>query len=397
MKLRKYEGRTLQEALRRVREDLGEDAVVLQTFAPQAKGIWRLLGRDKFVILAGKGFRVVPNAAKPGGEPPGAELLRRVYGRNGAPGAGAPADPAARRLPEPAAPAATASELAEIRSALSDLASQIRNRDMADAPEEIFQSYVSLVNANISKTLAKSIVGRLRETLPPDSVDDPQVVQTALRAAVQDMIPVAPPMALSPGRARRVMLVGPTGVGKTTTIAKLAGNYSVKEDRSVALITIDTFRIAATDQLRRIAELLDIPIAVARTPEELSKHLDAFSGRDLVLVDSAGRSQRDTGKMDELAPFIGAARPDELHLVLAASTHPDTLLDQAGRFGRFPVSHVILTKVDEAARFGLILDVLSQVKSGVSWLTTGQAIPQDIEAARPERIADLILREAKRA
>jgi len=94
---------------------------------------------------------------------------------------------------------------------------------------------------------------------------------------------------------------------------------------------------------------------------------------------------------------VDAAQADELHLVVSVTTHPDTLMDQVSRFGRYPISHVILTKVDEAARFGLILEVLARVKSGVSWVTTGQGIPQDIEPARRDRLAELILREARRA
>lgn len=379
MKLKKYEGRSLQEALRRVKEDLGEDAVVLQTFAPTRRGLWRFLSRDKYVILAGKGFRVLPNG-KATEETPGASLLRKIYGAD-----------------TPKLSAATSSELSELRKMITDLGQQIRHREMGGAPEELFQTYVSLLNANVSQALAKTIVERIQRKLPADALKDPGVVDEAIRSAVTEMIPVAAPMPFIRGRAKRVMLVGPTGVGKTTTIAKLAGNYSVTEGKDVALVTLDTYRIAATDQLRRIAELLDIPMAVVQTPEDLRLALASFAKKDLVLIDTAGRSQRDAAKMDELGPFVAAAQADELHLVCAASTHPDTLMDQVARFGRYPVSHVILTKVDEAARFGLILDVLAHVKSGVSWVTTGQGIPQDIEAGRPDRIAEMILREARRA
>ena len=379
MKLKKFEGRTLQEALRRVKEDLGEDAVVLQTFAPARRGLWRFFSRDRYVILAGKGFRVVSSAQAPP-EAPGAALLRRIYGAEA-----------------PKLSMANAGELTEIRKMIGELGDQIRHREMAGAPEELFQSYLSLVNANISKALAKTIVEGIQGKLSPEAMKDPAVVGEALRTAVQDMIPVSPSMPFLKGRAKRVMLVGPTGVGKTTTIAKLAGNYGVKEEKDLALITLDTFRIAATDQLRRIAELLDIPMAVVKTPEELRSALAAYSRKDLVLIDTAGRSQRDEGKMDELGPFVDAAQADELHLVVSVTTHPDTLMDQVSRFGRYPISHVILTKVDEAARFGLILEVLARVKSGVSWVTTGQGIPQDIEPARRDRLAELILREARRA
>ncbi|NUN48119.1 MAG: flagellar biosynthesis protein FlhF [Candidatus Brocadiae bacterium] len=379
MKLKKFEGRSLQEALARVRADLGEDAVVLQTFAPARTGFWRFFGRDRYVILAGKGFRVVPQGKEPAAAP-GAELLRKIYGD---------APPKLQTAPP--------AELAEIRKLIADLSHQMKHRDMAGTPEELFQGYVSLLNANVSEAVAKQIVGKIREKLPGDALRDRGVINGAIRAAVQDMIPVADSTPWRKGRARRVMLIGPTGVGKTTTIAKLAGNYAVKENREVALITLDTYRIAATDQLRRVAELLDVPMAVVNTPEQLRASVAEFSRKDVVLIDTAGRSQRDDQKMDELAPFVAAAHADELHLVCSLTTHPDTTIDQISRFGRFPVSHVILTKVDEAAKLGLVLDVLSRVKTGVSWVTTGQGIPQDIECARRDRLAEMILREAKTA
>jgi flagellar biosynthesis protein FlhF len=360
MRLKRYEGRTMAEALRRVREELGADAVILRTYSPKRRGLWRLLGGGKFAILAGKGFRTGPRGAKKAAAEP------RV-------------------------------ELAEIRRMIADLGDQVRQRELSGAPEELFQSYASLVNASISASLARSIVGRIREKLPPDSLRNRALVDEAVRATVEGMIPVAAPGAPVSGRARRVMLVGPTGVGKTTTIAKLAGLASVRDGRRVALVTLDTFRIAATDQLGRIAELLEIPMKVVKTPAALTAALAGFDRADLVLIDSAGRSQRDVAKMDELAPFVAAAAPDELHLVCAATTQHDTLMDQVERFGRYPITHVILTKVDEAARFGLVLDVLARVKKGVSWVTTGQGIPNDIEPARRDRLADLILREAKRA
>lgn len=379
MKLKKFEGRTLQEALKRVREDLGDDAVVLQTFAPQQRGLWRLFTRDKYVILAGKGFRVVPNS-KGTTEAPGAALLRKVYGAEA-----------------PKLASSNTAELSEIRKMIAELGEHVKHREMAGAPEELFQSYVSLLNANIGQKLARSIVDRIGAKLAPDALRNRSLVDQAVKATVEDMIPVASPSGWTKGRAKKVMLVGPTGVGKTTTIAKLAGNYAVKEGKDVALVTLDTYRIAATEQLRRIAELLDVPLAVVRTPEELRTALEEHSRRDVVLVDTAGRSQRDGAKMDELEPFVHAAKADELHLVCAVTTHPDTLLDQVDRFARFAISHVILTKVDEAARFGLILDVLARVKTGVSWVTTGQGIPQDIEPAKRERLAELILREARTA
>lgn len=187
------------------------------------------------------------------------------------------------------------------------------------------------------------------------------------------------------------MFVGPTGVGKTTTIAKLAAVHSLWEGRKVALATADTYRIAAVEQLRTYAKILGIPMEVAFEPKDFEGILSKHGACDLLLLDTAGRSAKDSKKMEELKVLYDAFRPDAVHLVLAANLKYKDMLKVIDRMGVVPIRSVIFTKLDETYSFGPLLSVLEDFKFPLSFFTVGQNVPNDIEVARPERLARLIL------
>jgi flagellar biosynthesis protein FlhF len=204
-------------------------------------------------------------------------------------------------------------------------------------------------------------------------------------------VPVAPPILAVPGTRRVVALVGPTGVGKTTTVAKLAANFKLVHGLRPGLVTVDTYRIAAVEQLRTYAEIIDLPLAVANEPAQMRDALESLGRVDLVLIDTAGRSPRDEVKIRELADFLAEAKPDEVHLVLSATSAERSLRAAVERFALARADRLILTKLDEADGLGGILAAIGQANLPVSYLTTGQAVPDDIEPADRRRLARLIL------
>ncbi|MCL1791261.1 MAG: 50S ribosome-binding GTPase [Peptococcaceae bacterium] len=185
-------------------------------------------------------------------------------------------------------------------------------------------------------------------------------------------------------------LVGPTGVGKTTTIGKLAAGFSIVESHKVALIAADTYRVAAVEQLRTFGEILGIPVDVvmntAGMQDSLARHMD----KDVIIIDTAGRSPNHVMHMDELEEFMVAARPDLTLLVISATTGPR---EQGLVLERFrPLStHLVLTKLDESRSEGVMLDLVCRTDLPLTYLTNGQNVPDDIEIATPEKLARWIL------
>lgn len=190
----------------------------------------------------------------------------------------------------------------------------------------------------------------------------------------------------------RVMLIGPTGVGKTTTIAKLAAIQSLWEKKNVVFLTADTYRIAAPEQLRTYAKILCVPIDVVYDANEIPDIVDRYRKADLLLLDTAGRSQKDSRRVEEIRVLYEAFRPDAVHLVLPANMKYRDMLDVIQRMGVVPLSYVLFTKLDETTTYGALLNILLDFDKPVSFFTTGQNVPNDIEVAKGSRLAELLLR-----
>jgi flagellar biosynthesis protein FlhF len=202
---------------------------------------------------------------------------------------------------------------------------------------------------------------------------------------------VTGPLRITPGARRLVALVGPTGVGKTTTIAKLAGNFHLRERRRVGLITVDTYRIAAVEQLRTYADIIDLPMEVVSTPREMRQAVERFANLDLILMDTAGRSPRDEVKIQELKNMLAEAEADEVHLVLSSVNSLENLKKTAKQFADVGVTALVLTKLDEATGLGNLVPLLRSCRLPLSYVTNGQNVPDDIEAADRRQLTRSIL------
>ena len=231
--------------------------------------------------------------------------------------------------------------------------------------------------------MARELVERVRNEAPNEELADPVLIKARVARMIEEEISVAGPIAVTPGRLRLVALVGPTGVGKTTTIAKLAANYRLKGKHNVGLITVDTYRIAAVEQLRTYADIIDLPMQVVSTPREMREAVRRMRNLDLILLDTAGRSPKDEIKIRELKAFLTEASADEVHLVLSSVASARTLEQTAERFAAVGTTRLILTKLDEASSLGSVLPLVRSSKLPLSYLTNGQNVPDDIETAEP--------------
>jgi len=248
-----------------------------------------------------------------------------------------------------------------------------------------------LVQAGISTDLIRRILDTLG-TLPAD--DGGQTLKTRLGATLSKLIKFAGTLKMRKNSPRIIALVGPTGVGKTTTTAKLAAMYALNRGNKVALITMDIFRVGAVEQLKTYSRIMGIPLEVASTPKELEKAVEKHAACDLIFIDTAGRSHKDKEKLDEMKNFLDNKIPIEVYLCLSATTKDRELEEILNRFKIFQISKVVFTKIDESESFGNMVNLLMKDNLQIAYFTTGQRVPEDIEVATSAKLADMILREA---
>ncbi len=372
MLIRKYSGRHERVLLKRIRAELGPDAIILHTSFRKPRGFLKYLRPGCVEILAGGGFHIVKDYGSGKGEttrtlrsPQQGEAERETL-RKG---------------------------IREIKDLLAEQQEVIRNQRRFDTcPEDLADAYLSLTES-MSEQLAEKMIRKIMVTLPESDRKNRERVREALKGTLRDLVRCADGIRLEEGKCRKVAFIGPTGVGKTTTISKLMSIYRTKYGKEVAVITNDTYRIAATEQIRRVAKLVGVPVRVCRTDPEMKSALEEFSGHDLVLLDTAGRSQKNITQIQDLKQVLERVRPDETHLVISLTAHPETTAEVIERFRPCSFDRIVLTKVDEAVKIGVVFDVLVRIQEDLSFITTGQEIPRDIEIADSGRIASLILGE----
>jgi flagellar biosynthesis protein FlhF len=413
MQLRTFAASTMAEALVQVKNELGGDAVILHTRTFHRRRWLGLRKVEVVEITAGHGLATARRQPRPraAAAATAASAMRATNPTLGALAATrrqvistTPALPPARTTAEasrqflemPAANTAAmlnlSNEMTSLKAMVHDLVKQTRQAQAPNVPEDLLDFYVQMVQSQVAAELASEVLKNLRNSLRPDQLKQPSVVQEKLAEQLEKMLPVSGPIVRKKSVGPHVVaLIGPTGVGKTTTIAKLAANLKLREKKSVGLITIDTYRIAAVDQLKKYADIIGSPLQVVGSPEELHAAIDSMSECEFVLIDTAGRSPSDSLKLQELKNFLAVAEPDEVHLVLSSTGSQECIESAVDRFMHVRVDKIIFTKLDEAVHVGVVLNVARKVGKALSYVTTGQDVPDDIEVGKGRRLAQLIL------
>jgi flagellar biosynthesis protein FlhF len=255
----------------------------------------------------------------------------------------------------------------------------VESREFLDETYENF--YKTLINSEMSTDYAKKIVNEFMNSKQEETFEE--WLSKKVNVASTDPIQAV--------GGKRIAFIGPTGVGKTTTIAKLATIFSLWEHKRVLLLTSDTFRIAAVEQLKTYAKILGIPIEVVFDPDGINEILENYDNTDIILLDTAGRNQKDSRHIESFSSLLGAFRPDAVHLVLAANMKSKDMLDVIDKVSPLGVSHLVLTKLDETTSYGAIFDVADKLGKPLSFFTAGQNVPNDIEVASGEYLCKMIL------
>ncbi len=306
-----------------------------------------------------------------------------------------------------------ADELNDIKEEITKLADKIKliqnmfweerapQRNNLQIPPEFSEIYKLAKQSDMSKDHLDDIMNLTLEHMPLRMRSNSETVKRYFQVLLRKLIPVRVESEINKRSKRVMMFVGPTGVGKTTTIAKLAARYSYINDKrsKVGIITLDTYRIGAVEQLFQYAKMMRLPIEDVVDPDDFNDALNSLSHCDVILIDTVGSSQYDRQKLTKLNEFIKKSEFDiDVNLVLSAGTKLEDLREIYKSFSFLDIDTLIFTKFDETKAFGTVFSLIYDTNRPVSYFSIGQEVPDDIVAASSDFLVDCILEgfEAKR-
>ncbi|NIK68846.1 flagellar biosynthesis protein FlhF [Paenibacillus sp. BK720] len=427
MRVKRYVVNALPEALPMIRSELGKDAVILNTKEVRIGGFMGMFRKKKMEVIAAieSGAAAPPAATAP--KKAAAEVQRVVQAlqeskRQAAaatavlePPAPAPAPavqppppvtpasppPVTPASPPPVTPASPPSQtinrinddlLEEIRFIKQSLKQLSMHNPDNNRPLAIQSLYDRLIQQEVEPELIDRLIDAVNERLADRKEEMPELEETwqiARELLLEWLVPYSR-QSISES-ARIVHFVGPTGVGKTTTIAKLAAGQSIKFGRQIGLITSDTYRIAAVDQLRTYANILNVPMEVVFSPMDLPKAFKQLEDRELIYMDTAGRNFRNELHVSEVNSLLQSSHQSETVLVLSLTGKTKDMMAVADNFVKYGVRKVLFTKLDETSVYGSILNLALKNELQPVYVASGQTVPDDIAPFNAERYMDALL------
>jgi flagellar biosynthesis protein FlhF len=361
MIIKRYLVNNMNEAMTRIRYELGKDAVIVSQRKIRKPGIKGFFSKKILEVTA-----AVDNAKKNEEDVAvSIEAIKKVVEKE--------------VLKEEHKALDNNEELLKEMQNMKSLMSEMINK----TPEKIQRRtklQIKLEESDLSEKLVKKILTRVKAD--EGNMDELQ----KSKSAIEKMVSIS--KAKMEGA---VVLVGPTGVGKTTTLAKLAGRLSLIDKKKVGLITIDTYRIGAIEQLKTYADIMNIPFKVVFTMKEMETAMNSMKDCDVVLIDTTGRSSKNTMQISELRAFIDKVNTENIHLVISCTTKNKDVTSIIEGYRTLNYKNIIITKLDETSTYGSILNILDTAKKPLSFITTGQNVPDDIKMIPSSEVSSLIL------
>ncbi|WP_434133910.1 flagellar biosynthesis protein FlhF [Sporomusa sphaeroides] len=358
-----FTAHSMPEAMAQVKQDLGRDAVILHTRRFKKGGILGFFGREMVEVMAALDSPAAPSIEKKQWISPAANTI------------------------EDTKITAMQLEMSNMRKMMEQMLCQFPQDSKSTSP-----LMDVLLKNDIEPVIAESLIKGI-----PDgkngAAGDTGMIRKLLVDRIVQCLQGIDGIDISPSGCKTVALIGPTGVGKTTTIAKLAANFALKEGYKVALITADTYRIAAVEQLKIYGDIIGVPLEIVYSPDELRTALYRHGDKHLVLIDTAGRSPSNREQLTELQELLAVDPYIETHLVLSTTTKYRDAFEIVNKFSVCSPHKFLFTKVDEASNLGTVLNLLYHFPTTLSYMTTGQSVPDDIELVNSTKLANMILRD----
>lgn len=376
MIIKRYVVNNMNEAMTRIRYEMGKDAVIISQRKIRRKGIAGFFKKKVFEVTAAiensQDNKEVDNytAVK--------QLLENSIDKT--------KDTPKEKIKENSLGNINENKdiLKEIKDMKNVVESFIDNayNGNIEEKEEIKEIKKMLRDNDVSEDIVEKILEELNE------VEDIKEALEKTKSIIEDMVKVSTEDLKGP-----VVLVGPTGVGKTTTIAKLAGRLSLVEKKKVGLITIDTYRIGAVEQLRTYADIMNIPFKVVFSIKDMEDTIEDMKNCEVILIDTTGRSSKNVMQISELRAFIEKVNSNNVHLVISSTTKDKDIDNIVEGYKILGYKSIIITKLDETTTYGSILNIANRTKKPISFMTTGQDVPDDIKVTTTKEISGLILGE----
>jgi flagellar biosynthesis protein FlhF len=380
MKVIKYVAPTMNEAMKKVRNDLGEDAVILNSKVTHSGGVFGLFKKKMVEVIA---------AVDPGIEKEKAEM-KRLRSQPDVQNS-APVIKEASREVQKISDGSVQQELKELKNMIASFKS---NNQFERYDSSIREILIHLQTHGVNESLLLQAGDHLEDRLKflnesKQGLNDSLLTEARhfFKNAVSDL-----PMNGISYEKKYINVIGPTGVGKTTTLAKMAAEAVIEKRMKIGFITTDTYRIAAIEQLKTYAGLLNVPVEVVYKLEDYKKAVEKFKDFDHVFIDTAGRNFREKKYVEDLQTVIDFERDMETFLVLSLTSKENDMKDIIKQFSSIDINRFIFTKLDETSSYGSMVNIITETKTGIAYITTGQDVPEDITEVDAAQIGDLLLK-----
>ena len=408
MKIRKYLVKKIEDAISQIKRDLGDDAYILSRMKVVKRGKLNLRNIEMIEVTAAvDNGKSDPDDISPAlldkmhhhtepeeMQPPKDEIFPELKLQS--PSSSSPAGE-----PEGIVNKEAVLDLSEIKKELLPLAQDVAEiKKILRAPtngfadhkefEGIFLDlYLELQENGVERKLAHKFIHTLMYQAAADKINDPRLIKKKLFNLLISSISFPSPLKPEKGKRKIVVVVGPTGSGKTTTIAKLCAYYKLMEAKKVALITIDSYRIGAEAHLKTYADILDVPFYSVYNEKEMRLQLDKLMDCELIFIDTTGRSPNDKKGMLIMEKHLsGIPREEkEVYLVLSATTKTSDLYLAYEKYSIFEPAKLIFSKIDETLSLGNLFNLKMRTNIPTAYFTNGQRVPEDIEIAYPRKFA----------